>query len=49
VRICPPVDPRALPDQGEGATEQARLVHALHTHVEGLIEAKALPAPRPTP
>lgn len=49
VRICPPVDPRALPDRGEGATEQARLVHALHTHVLGLIEAKALPAPRPTP
>jgi long-chain acyl-CoA synthetase len=49
VRICPPVDPRALSDEGEGATEQARLVHALHTHVQGLIEAKALPLPDRSP
>jgi len=55
VRICPPVDPKALPDQGEGqgegqgkgTPEQARLVNALHTHFQGLVGPKALPAPKP--
>lgn len=50
VRICPAVDPKALPDPGEGQekgiADQARLVHALHSHVQGLVEAKALPAPK---
>jgi 1-acyl-sn-glycerol-3-phosphate acyltransferase len=46
VRICPAVDPRALPDSGAGATEQARLAHALRTHFMGLVEAKTLPPPK---
>ncbi len=51
VRICPPVDPKALPERGEGRAEgtpeQARLVNALHTHFEGLVGPKALPTSNP--